>query len=51
MKKEQINIIVKAIDLKDILSFINVNKIEYFKYRIACIKCEENNLEKGVNNE
>jgi len=50
MKKEQINIIIKSIELKDIISFIDTNKIEYFKYRIACIKGQESNIEAGVNN-
>ena len=51
MNNEQINMLVKTIELKDIISFIEINKIKYFKYRIACIKGQLSNMEVGVNNE
>lgn len=50
MKKEQINLIIKSIELKDIISFIETNKIGYFRYRIACIKGQESNIWVGVKN-
>lgn len=52
LNKKIISEIAKGIDKKDIVKFIDNNKLEFLRYSIACIKKEDYfNRKQGVNNE
>jgi hypothetical protein len=52
LNKKMINEIAQGIDKQDIVKFIDNNKLEFFRYSIACIKKEDYfNKKQGVENE